>query len=138
MRGALFLAFLAFASGCTVSRVCVNPGAAAADTAWIEPGRTTFAEVTARLGFPPPSGRVDAVPAAIAPDALHWRTFDTRLWELKIGYVVYPIFRRSRTVTSEDLLIRFDKAGRVALVSRVRQRGDAFEVLDFRRAGAAS
>lgn len=135
MRVALLPLCLALCAGCTCSRIVVNPGAASADTAWIVPGRTTFAEVTERLGFPPPSGRVDAAPTAISADALHWRTLDTRRFQLKFGYIVSPIFRWSRTVASEDLLIRFDAAGRVSLVSRVRQRGDAYKLLDFRRAG---
>lgn len=44
---------LALLSGCTFSRTVVNGHVRAMDTAGIVPGRTTRAEVIARLGMPP-------------------------------------------------------------------------------------
>ncbi len=133
MRAAV-LALLAGCVGCTCSRVVTNPEVAGLSTAWVEPGRTTYAEVVRRLGMPPPVGQVDDVPAYVSAEMLHWRSLDTRVWELHFGYLVSPIFRRSRQVAADDVLIRFDAAGVVSLVSRVRRRGDGFEVVDFREA----
>ena len=99
----------ALCGGCTFSRVRTNPEVANLETAWIVPGTTTYREVVGRLGMPPPVGQADSAPAFVS-----------------------PIFRRSRTVAADDVLIRFDDAGVVRQVSRTRQRGEETEVLDFR------
>lgn len=135
MRAAWLLA-LALCAGCSFSRIRTNPEVAELETGWIVPGQTTFREVAGRLGMPPPVGRADDAPAYVSAEALHWLSTDTKTFELKVGYIVSPIFRWSRTVAADDLLIRFDEAGRVRLISRTRRRGDTVEVLDFRGEGA--
>lgn len=125
---------LALGAGCTVSRVRVNPHLAGLDATWIAPGRTTRAEVIERLGMPPPVGRVENAPAYVSDDTLRWLATDTRIWELRVGYIVTPIFRHARTVAADDLLVRFDARGVVRGLSRVRRRGGRVEVLDFRGA----
>jgi len=44
---------LALLSGCTFSRTVVNGHVRNMDVSWIEPGKTTRADVIARLGMPP-------------------------------------------------------------------------------------
>jgi len=44
---------LALLTGCTFSRTVVNGHVRELDTSWIEPGKTTRADVIARLGMPP-------------------------------------------------------------------------------------
>ena len=124
----------ALCGGCSFSRVRTNPEVANLETAWIVPGVTTWREVVGRLGMPPPVGSADSAPAYVSDEMLHWVSTDSRIFELKIGYVVSPIFRRARTVAADDVLIRFDEAGRVRLVSRTRRRGGETTVLDFREA----
>lgn len=125
---------VALCGGCTFSRVRTNPEVADLETAWIVPGTTTYREVVGRLGMPPPVGQADSAPAFVSAETLHWLSTDTRIFELKVGYIVSPIFRRSRTAAADDVLIRFDNAGVVRQVSRTRRRGDETTVLDFREA----
>lgn len=49
----LFLPLLAALAGCSFSRTVVNGYVRDLDTSWIEAGKTTRAEVIARLGRPP-------------------------------------------------------------------------------------
>lgn len=126
-------ATLLLLGGCAFARVRTNRGVEALETAWIRPGVTTYAEVLDRLGFPPPVGRADDTPAWLSSDALHYVSLDTRTFRLEFGYVFTPIFERTRTVPSHDLLIRF-REGVVSQVSRVRRRGGEVEVLEFREA----
>lgn len=130
----VLLPLLALGAGCVVSRVRINPHLADLETAWIEPGRTTYTQVIDRLGMPPPVGRVDDAPASVSGETLRWLATDTRIWELRVGYIVTPIFRRARTMAADDLLVRFDARGVVRGLSRVRRRGGRVEVLDFRGA----
>ncbi len=123
---------LLLCAGCTVSRICSNPGLEHMDTAWIQPGVTTLDEVVQRLGFPPPVGRADDAPAYLSSETLHWLSTDTRHRKLAIGYVITPIFEYSRTVAAHDLLIRFDENGRVQQLSRVQRTGDKITLLEFR------
>lgn len=44
---------MALFTGCTFSRTVVNGHVRHMDTSWIEPGKTTRADVVARLGMPP-------------------------------------------------------------------------------------
>lgn len=133
MRAAFFLLpLLTAAVGCTVSRITANAAVAKLDTSWIEPGRTTFREVIARLGLPPPVGRADDVPTYISSDSLHYLALDTRSFRLDLGYILTPTFEYTRTRLSHDILIRFDADGRVTRLSRVRDLGDGCEVLEFR------
>lgn len=131
---AVALALLAPAGGgCTFARVRTNRGVEALETAWIRPGETTYGEVLARLGLPPPVGRADDAPAWLSSDALHYVSMDTRIFRLELGYVVTPLFERTRSLPAHDILIRF-REGVVCQVSRVRRRGGKAEVLEFREA----
>lgn len=126
-------AALLLLGGCTFARVRTNRGVERLETAWIRPGETTYAEVLDRLGLPPPVGRADDTPAWLSSDALHYVSLDTRTFRLELGYILTPLFERTRTVPSHDLLIRF-RGSVVSQVSRVRRRGGEMEVLEFREA----
>lgn len=127
----LFCLAIAFA-GCTFSRVRINEGVETLDTAWIRPGETTFDEVIARLGLPPPAGKVDDVALYLSDDLLHWVSMDTFTAKLELGYILTPLFEHSRTVAAHDLMICFDQHRVVSRISRTARRGREVRLLEYR------
>lgn len=126
----LFLTLSAFAGGCRFAREIVNPHVRDLDTAWIQPGRTTRAEVVDRLGMPPTVRELGGV----RKDSFRWTCCDTFTRTLEAGYIVTPTFERGHERFAEDILIRFDDRGVVTLVSRTRTRGDRIEAVEWREA----
>lgn len=122
----------ALAAGCTCSRVRINAGIESLDSAWIVPGQTTFEEVIARLGLPPPAGKVDDVALYLSDDLLHWVSTDTFTAKLEFGYFFTPLFERSRTVVAHDLMICFDERRVVSRISRTANDGRVVRLLEYR------
>ena len=133
MRRCLLLFVLSCAMvGCTFSRVRINEGVETLDTTWICPGQTTFDEVVARLGLPPPAGKVDDVALYLSDDLLHWVSMDTFTATLELGYIFTPLFERSRTVAAHDLMICFDQRRVVSRISRTARHGREVRLLEYR------
>ena len=124
----------AFVAGCTCSRVRINEGIEQLDSAWIIPGQTTFEEVITRLGLPPPAGKVDDVALYLSDDLLHWVSTDTFTAKLELGYILTPLFERSRTVVAHDLMICFDDRRVVSRLSRTTRVGSTVHLLEYREA----
>lgn len=118
-------------SGCSFSRSVVNPHHSRHDTSWIVPGKTTRAEVIDRLGMPPGgiAGR-----GGIKGDTLRWVTSDTFTGTLEAGRFVTPTFELSRERHRHDLLMEFDGAGIVRLVSRTETINGKNRIIEFREA----
>ena len=135
LRHFLALAALtASVAGCTCSRIRINEGIEQLDSAWIIPGQTTFEEIIARLGLPPPAGKVDDVALYLSDDLLHWVSTDTFTTKLELGYILTPLFERSRTVVAHDLMICFDDRRVVSRLSRTARDGQKVQVLEYREA----
>jgi len=164
LRGLTAILLTAILSGCTFSRVVVNGYVRDLATAWIEPGKTTKAEIVARLGIPPSLvgakgvrpgsnevmgmllGRGDAggAPAvgteaeghfrANASRTFRWYASDTAVRMFEGGWIVYPTFSDSVSRRSHDIFIRFDEQDVVRLVSRTELRDGAVTVLEWREA----
>lgn len=129
MRLAVLLPVCALFCGCTFSRAVVNAHVRDMDTSWIVPGRTTRAEVIARIGLPP----VSREGGGIGKNALRWVCGDTFTGTLEVGYIVTPTFEKGRAHWAHDLLILFDEADVVSLVSRTASEdGDKVRVLEWR------
>ena len=111
---------LALTTGCGFMRAVVNPDVREIDTAWIEPGRTTRADVVARIGLPPTVREM----GGIGKNSFRWTSVDTFTGKLEVGYIVTPTFERGVESYSEDILILFDEADKVELVSRTRKNSD--------------
>lgn len=122
----LLLAFLA--GGCTFARVVTNGSVRDLRTDWIVPGRTTRAEVLARLG--PPAAVSDRGHTMTDRMCRYVRT-DTRLAKLEAGFIVTPTFERTRTRLTEDILIEFDEKGIVTRISRVIDQGGHPRVIQY-------
>lgn len=122
MRLRLFLGVgLAFlAGGCTFARVVTNDAVRDMRTDWIVPGRTTRAEVLARLG--PPAAATDRSRTMSDRMCRYIRT-DTRSAKLEARFIVTPTFERTRTRLTEDILAEFDDHGTVTRISRVIDPG---------------
>ena len=131
-RALVFAALASLVAGCTFSRVRINEGIESLDSAWIVPGQTTFDEVIARLGLPPPAGKVDDVALYLSDEILHWVSTDTFIAKLEVGYFVTPLFERSRTVAAHDLMICFDDRRVVSRVSRTARQGTRVRLLEYR------
>lgn len=135
LRHFLALAALtASVAGCTCLRIRINEGIEQLDSAWIIPGQTTFEEIIARLGLPPPAGKVDDVALYLSDDLLHWVSTDTFTTKLELGYILTPLFERSRTVVAHDLMICFDDRRVVSRLSRTARDGQKVQVLEYREA----
>lgn len=118
MRSAALLTLLALVAGCTFHRSVTNAYVKDLDTGWIRPGETTFTEIVKRLGLPPMMQGVNGYTS----DALHYVCLDSFEGKLEAGYIVTPTFSRAHECDGEDILITFDEAGVVKLVSRTRMR----------------
>lgn len=132
MKGCRFLLPLAtlVLAGCHFSRDVVNEWVRDLDTSWIEPGVTTREEIVARMGACPSMKEGGGVTA----DSFRWVCSDTFTARLEIGYIVTPTFERGTRHYAEDVLIRFDREGRVSLVSRTRSDGETNRVVEWREA----
>ena len=129
MRLAVLLPVCALFCGCTFSRAVVNAHVRDMDTSWIVPGRTTRADVIARLGLPP----VSHEGGGIGKNSLRWVCGDTFTGTLEAGYIVTPTFEKGRAHWAHDLLILFDDADVVSLVSRTSSDdGNEVRVLEWR------
>lgn len=129
MRLIAFLLIGGVLSGCTFSRAIVNAHVRDLDTTWIELGRTTRADVIARLGLPP----VSHDGGGIGKNSLRWVCGDTFTGTLEAGYIVTPTFEKGRAHWAHDLLILFDDADVVSLVSRTASGdGNEVRVLEWR------
>ncbi|MGN0886326.1 MAG: hypothetical protein ACI4RT_04930 [Candidatus Spyradenecus sp.] len=133
-RCLVLTALAAWGAGCTCSRVRINEGIEQLDSAWIIPGQTTFEEVITRLGLPPPAGKVDDVALYLSDDLLHWVSTDTFTAKLELGYLLTPLFERSRTVVAHDLMICFDERRVVSRLSRTAREGQRVRLLEYREA----
>lgn len=124
----LFVLPWVFLLGCTFSREIVNPQLRELDTSWIEPGKTTKAEVVKRIGLPPSVREV----SGLGKNSFHWITSDTFTGRLELGYIVTPTFERGRIHDAEDLMVIFDDRDVVKLVSRTRDNGEKIEILEWK------
>lgn len=117
------------AGGCHFSRAVVNPHHRTHNTSWIEPGKTTRAEVIERIGLPPSTiqGR-----GGIKDDSFRWLTRDTFTGTLEAGYIVTPTFEVSRERYQHDLLITFDDHGIVQRVSRTETVNGVTRIHEWR------
>ena len=129
-RGLALMALAAVCAGCHFRREVVNAHVRDIDTSWIEPGRTTRADVAARIGMPSAVGRAGGV----RKDAFRWVMVDTREQGLEVGYVLTPTFERGVERHAEDILVRFDDRGVVTLVSRTRLVDGEVRQLEYREA----
>lgn len=119
------------ASGCGFSRSVVNPHCRDLDTSWIIPGETARAEVVARLGMPPTAINGGG---GVRKDTMRWVSLDGFTGRFEAGYIVTPTFEVSREHHRHDILVRFDDAGIVKLVSRTESVGGKNRIIEFREA----
>lgn len=129
-RLAPVLLLAAALAGCTFSRDVVNPEVRDIDTSWIVPGKTTRRDVIARIGFPPHVRELSGV----RPDSFRWTTYDTGGWEMAVGYVLTPTFKREHEHFANDILVRFDKDDVVDFVSRTCSEGEGVRILEWKEA----
>ena len=127
--GAVLLALAAVGAGCTFDRTVVNRDVRDIDTSWIVPGVTTREEIVAKLGLPP---TVKDVGIGIAKNSMRWVSVDTYEKKFEGGWIVTPTFSDSVGFYSHDLLITFDDAGTVTLVSRTKGNGEKVELVEWR------
>ena len=127
--GAVLLALAMFGAGCTFDRTVVNRDVRDIDTSWIVPGVTTRGEIVAKLGLPP---TVKDVGIGIAKNSMRWVSVDTFEKKFEAGYILTPTFSDSIGFYSHDLLITFDDAGTVTLVSRTKGDGEKVELIEWR------
>lgn len=119
-------------SGCTFSRITTNDHVKSLDAQWVQPGKTTRAEVIRRLGMPPPIGETHNITQAIAPGTLHYVASDTRQRTLGLGYILTLDFVVSETNEANDLLFLFDENDVVRRISRTHRDGEEVTLLDYR------
>jgi len=134
MKAVVIAVLAALLAGCTFHRSVTNAYVRDIDTSWIRPGETTFFEVVDRIGLPPMIQGVNGYTS----DALHYVCLDSFEGKFEAGYIVTPTFSRAHESDGEDILITFDDAGVVQLVSRTRMKrtpvegGQSVEVLEYR------
>lgn len=130
MRRILQSLFIATAlTGCSFSRSVVNGHVRDIDTSWIEPGRTTRDEIIRRIGASPSMKEG----GGITPNAFRWVMSDSFTGRLEVGYVVTPTFERGTMHFAEDILVLFDDAGVVTLLSRTRSKdGKDIELVEWK------
>ena len=127
--GAVLLALAAAGTGCTFDRTVINRDVRDIDTSWIVPGRTTREEIVAKIGLPP---TVKDVGIGISKNSMRWVSVDTYEKKFEAGYILTPTFSDSVGFYSHDLLITFDDAGTVTLVSRTKGNGEKVELVEWR------
>lgn len=86
-------------------------------------------EIVAKLGLPP---TVKDVGIGIAKNSMRWVSVDTFEKKFEAGYILTPTFSDSIGFYSHDLLITFDDAGTVTLVSRTKGDGEKVELIEWR------
>lgn len=114
--------------GCQFSRSQVNPHIRDIDTSWIIPGETTRRQVIDRIGIPPTANELGGVTA----DSFRWTLHDRRTGTLEIGRFVTPTFEFSHAHSAEDILLKFDKDGKVALLSRTLSDGRRTRIIEWK------
>jgi hypothetical protein len=116
--------------GCHISRSQVNPHIRDIDTSWIRPGETTRRQVIDRIGLPPTAKDIGGVTA----DSFRWSLHDRRTGTLEIGRIVTPTFELSHAHFAEDILVKFDKDGKVCLLSRTASDGKQTRIIEWKAA----
>lgn len=114
--------------GCQFSRSQVNPHIRDIDTSWIIPGETTRRQVIDRIGIPPTANELGGV----TEDSFRWTLHDRRTGTLEIGRFVTPTFEFSHAHSAEDILLKFDKDGKVALLSRTLSDGRRTRIIEWK------
>lgn len=117
--------------GCQFSRSQVNPHIRDIDTSWIIPGETTRRQVIDRIGIPPTAHELGGVTA----DTFRWILHDRRTGTMEIGRFVTPTFEFSHAHSAEDILVKFDKNGKVSLLSRTVSDGGHTRIKEWKEAG---
>lgn len=117
-------------AGCHFGRTVVNAHVRDIDTSWIEPGKTTRAEVVQRIGMPPTVKSLGGV----RNDSFRWVMIDTDERILEAGWILTPTFERTRERYTEDIFIKFDDHDVVTLVSRTHSDGETVKIVELREA----